>query len=521
MLFTQSYAAEVKIDFNAMDHPTSSSESQDGDINETWTYSQDGVTISVSPKDEGVTNPNRFWGTNKGPQLRCYSGTITISATEAMTKMEFAVNSSKFALTPSVGTLDGYTWTGSATEVVFTVNGNTQLNGITVTIGGGGETPPDPETVDIAGFKAIEVGTEATLRLQNAQVLFATTTDIFVRDNSGAIDFYRTDLGYTQNQLLTGTITGMLNVFRGLPELTKGDNFQSNITATNGTAATPVEITIDKADSKYECDLILIKNLTLRQEDGNWYGDANGQSIQVYDKFKLNYTPEAGKTYDITGILIPYNDIFEIAPIVDFTNGETPPPPPVGDKKLFKKATTVESGKQYLIAANTEGNAYAVAKPVGTNYGYLKVDMVEATNDVITQDNLENAITITAATGGYTLLQSDGRYLYQTGNFNSFNVDAAPTEGEIWDIMGSDGIFVIKNVSVNKYVQYSTKYSSYGSYPDEQGILPSLFVLDESNGIDVINATTTRAQRYTLSGQRVDTTYRGIVIENGRKFIVK
>ena len=64
ILFGQAQAAEVTIDFNAMSVPTSSGSGEnyvaDGDINETWTLTQDGVTISVSPKNEDVTNPNRF-----------------------------------------------------------------------------------------------------------------------------------------------------------------------------------------------------------------------------------------------------------------------------------------------------------------------------------------------------------------------------------------------------------------------------------------------------------------------------
>ena len=160
ILFGQAQAAEVTIDFNAMSVPTSSGSGEnyvaDGDINETWTLTQDGVTISVSPKNEDVTNPNRFWNTNNGPQLRCYSGTITISATETITKIEFGKNGSNFNLTPSVGTLEETTWTGSATEVVFTVNKNTQLNSITVTTGEGGTPQPAENQVMLYWTEGME-----------------------------------------------------------------------------------------------------------------------------------------------------------------------------------------------------------------------------------------------------------------------------------------------------------------------------------------------------------------------------
>ena len=524
MLFGQAQAAEVKIDFNAMNVATSSGSGEnyvaDGDINETWTYTQDGVTISVSPKNEDVTNPNRFWGTNNGPQLRCYSGTITVSASETISSIEFAKNQSNFNLTPSTGTLDGTVWTGSANEVVFTVNKNTQLNSITVTLGGGGTVdPPQDEAVNIAGFKTLNKGDEATLKLENAQVLFAYNKDIFVRDASGAIDFYNTSLAYETNEMLNGTIKGKFDVYNNMPELVAGDNFEVNVTATAGSAAKPVELTIAQANMNYACDLITIKGLTLRQDGNNWYGDANGASIQVYDKFRLGYTPEEGKTYDITGILVPYKENFEICPIADFTSGVTPEPP-TGDN--FRKATSVESGKQYLIAAQLSDGTYAVAQPISTNYGYLKVSNEEARDNVIAQSNDDNAFTITAVAGGYTILQKDGRYIYQTGTYNSFNVAEAPEDGQVWTIQAVDGgAFKITNVSVDKYVQYSEQYTSYGSYSDERGILPGLFVLDNTNAIQAVNADLQEGIRYNLSGQRVSANYKGVVIENGKKMIVR
>ena len=524
MLFGQAQAAEVKIDFNAMNVATSSGSGEnyvaDGDINETWTYTQDGVTISVSPKNEDVTNPNRFWGTNNGPQLRCYSGTITVSASETISSIEFAKNQSNFNLTPSTGTLEGTVWTGSANEVVFTVNKNTQLNSITVTLGGGGTVdPPQDEAVNIAGFKTLNKGDEATLKLENAQVLFAYNKDIFVRDASGAIDFYNTSLAYETNEMLNGTIKGKFDVYNNMPELVAGDNFEVNVTATAGSAAKPVELTIAQANMNYACDLITIKGLTLRQDGNNWYGDANGASIQVYDKFRLGYTPEEGKTYDITGILVPYKENFEICPIADFTSGVTPEPPTGVN---FRKVTSVESGKQYLIAAQLSDGTYAVAQPISTNYGYLKVSNVEARDNVIAQSNDDNAFTITAVAGGYTILQKDGRYVYQTGTYNSFNVAEAPEDGQVWTIQAVDGgAFKITNVSVDKYVQYSEQHTSYGSYSDERGIMPCLFVLDNTNAIQAVNAGLQEGIRYNLSGQRVSANYKGVVIENGKKMIVK
>jgi hypothetical protein len=77
--------------FNEMDVATSSNVTHDGDITETLELTAENVTLAISPKDESASNENRFWGTNAGPQLRLYSGTLTFSVPEGnlITKIVF------------------------------------------------------------------------------------------------------------------------------------------------------------------------------------------------------------------------------------------------------------------------------------------------------------------------------------------------------------------------------------------------------------------------------------------------
>ena len=138
--------------FNYMtDVGTSSSESTDGDITEDRNFVENGVTLTVSPST--TNTPNRLWGWTTtledetsiaGAQLRAYSGTLTLSAEQNITKVEFNINGTKFDLTPDVGELTEQTWEGSAKTIVFTVNKNTQLNVITVTLEKEDVPEPDP-----------------------------------------------------------------------------------------------------------------------------------------------------------------------------------------------------------------------------------------------------------------------------------------------------------------------------------------------------------------------------------------
>ncbi len=143
----------------------------------------------------------------------------------------------------------------------------------------------------------------------------------------------------------------------------------------------------------------------------------------------------------------------------------------------YQKATSISSGKSYILVAMNGSNA-CVGKPITSNYGYINVDETTDNNGVISMPSRSNEYVITSASTGYTITQSDGRLLYQTDTYNSFNVSASPSDGQYWTIsIASDGKATITNTSVNKYVQYSVSHSSFGSYPSAQndGLMPSLY----------------------------------------------
>jgi len=137
-------------------------------------------------------------------------------------------------------------------------------------------------------------------------------------------------------------------------------------------------------------------------------------------------------------------------------------------------ATNMSAGTYVIVA---DGNA---ATTLSKNYGYLA--LTEVTTDGkglnIADDVTGIEFTFTATDGGYYLQDCDGRYLYQTGTYNSFNFSATlPEDGAVWNVtINADGTAKILNTSVNKFVQYDSNYSSYGSYADERGVLPSLYV---------------------------------------------
>ena len=133
--FTIKEYEKATFDFNAMtDEPCSSNDDNSGDINEDRVITENGVTLTISPKTEEATTPNRFWSTKNGPQLRVYSGTLTFEAPVGKVIKKIVFNNGKWNAGNSAdsGTFEGEVWTGEAKTVVVTIAGNTQINSIEV-----------------------------------------------------------------------------------------------------------------------------------------------------------------------------------------------------------------------------------------------------------------------------------------------------------------------------------------------------------------------------------------------------
>lgn len=284
---------------------------------------QDGVSMSF---DQGeATTPARMW---TGPQLRVYTNstfTFTAPTGKVIEKIELT---GTVAATAGTGTYDSSTktWTQpdeQVNAVTFTATGNNKITKAVLTIADPGEAPEVvvlPTAENIAAFKALETDTEAELTLANAKVLYVKGTDMIVEDATGAIDFYSIGLTATAGQVLNGSIAGKNSLYNGLPQFAKSSNTAyTKVTVTDGDAPVAVEMTVAEAmaETSY-LKYVKLTDATLVSDGGTYYLVNGDNKIQIYNKFKLEYTlPEAIKS--IAGIIIPYTKsgetIVELAPI--------------------------------------------------------------------------------------------------------------------------------------------------------------------------------------------------------------
>lgn len=191
----------------------------------------------------------------------------------------------------------------------------------------------------------------------------------------------------------------------------------------------------------------------------------------------------------------------------------------------YKKATAIESDKKYLIVAQRDDKTYyAMPNKESDTFGYLKTQMKEGTLDELKiESSYDDNFVFAEFEDGYSIQDCYGRYLYMDGEHASFQLGKEPVA---WELEASDnGTFSITNNG--QFIQFGEgTFKSFGAYATKQDntVLPMLFKMVEgTTGINNIQTTTAVKNNvmYNIAGQRVNKDYKGLVIMNGKKMMVK
>lgn len=390
------FAGETTIDFTKLTVTT-----KDGG----YTLKSGDFTFAAV-KNNGGTAPTQ---NSNSKDLRHYAkNTLTITGAK-MTKMVFTMSDAGkkqwATVTASEGTMTvdktkgTATWenTNGSSSVTLTVGDNNDfgsntkkkagqfdISSVVITSDGqgGGETPTPPaeetKAENIAAFKALASGTTATLTLKNAQVVYknvyttksGTNTEYYVRDASGAIQFFNTDLELNVNQVINGTVEVTYSPYNEMPEAKKTANTSAEkLTITDGEAAVPTKVTVaDLTSDKYLCDLVTVENANIISETSGTYTNqylTNGtDKVMIYDKFKTKTSITDGEGFDVTGILVTAklsgNIIKELAPISA--------PVPTGINSITTDATDANAPVYNLAGQRVGKNAKGVLIKNGKKY---------------------------------------------------------------------------------------------------------------------------------------------------------
>ena len=432
---------------------------------------------------------------------------------------------------------------------------------------------------NIAAFNALTDKTAGVvLTLTNAQVLAKGGNYTIVADATAGTEFFKvTTPELKAGDILNGTITGTKDSYNGVPELTTVTANTLVITEGTVTATTADVATIAEAPlfTKYYA----LENVEVVEEGGKYYMQSGTTKVQVYNQFKPTGLTLAAGNYNIEGVVGIYGETKQFWPTKFEKNlGEKQDPA----LAFAETSYTAVLGEAFTSPALVNEKNVAVEwtstnEAVATVANDGTVTILAAGTTTITAASAETDEFV-ASSASYTLIVSDPAIL-EKGTFENpltvadlltLNADAIPFTEEVWVkgiIIGSckssgaleETPATNSNIAIadaagetEKYapVQLPTNKDANGNirstlnvvdtptnigkevmikgqilkYMSRVGVKnTSAYVFNGiSSGINNISVVTnSNAPLYNLAGQRVGKDFKGIVLKNGKKIVIK
>ena len=358
--------------------------------------------VTLTNVQGDATQPARLMKPNDGViALYVYkNGSIKFNAAEgrALVKIDVTMKSGSFDLTASTGAVAADSWTGNATEVLFTASATRQMKKIVVTTAAENSETVKPaaenfdvEAANIAAFNAVEDGKVVKLTLTNARVNGVKGGDAYVEDATGATVIKGVTL--TAGTALNGYIIGTKSTNTEIdymsytpapfePQLTATDasTFEATATTLVGTVMTGAEAA---AQANYG-RLITLENVAISGSGQNKTLTVGGTALDIKARDYMGVLP-AGYTWPeqaskITGVVIYYMTGWFLMPVsadaiveageqptevtFDFSNGSLMAPgtkltDPAGF--IFNKTFTVDNVALQVTAGSAQSAIYTDA----------------------------------------------------------------------------------------------------------------------------------------------------------------
>lgn len=524
---------------------SSGSDVHDGDFTETTMSSNvDGVMVMVSPEEDAKT-PSRIWSAS--PRLRMYSGAFIVTSTaEVITKIEFTGHNTNFNLVPNDGTLEGKTWTGSSSYVVFAVTKNTQISSIVVTLGEGGQVTPGPDDDDdpnsiLDDFKI----TSGQITDNGDQLLFdfVATSQSFGSEMKGRLDF-AFENNICSSCVMTVNFPNAETATAAYQQMMEENKEGQAEVSVNGNV-----LTVVAKDEFIGFSKIVIKSMfkmTISPEDANGYGILDNPFTACMANV-LAGSLEQGETttedYYVKGkiadIKYTFSEQYGTATFFisrDGSNDYTFQAYSVyylENKPWVEGNTQIKVGDEVIICGkltNYNGTPETASKKayIYSLNGVTKNEMGEKPEEIksvtIAEFNAaaESSSVWYQLTGIVNNLKDNDMY----GNFDlEDETGSVYVYGVLSEKGGAKRLF--QELVAAKGIQNGSKLTiigNRGSYNGKIEVTNAYFVSVDNSAAGISNSiatTETKAVVYNLRGQRVDAAYKGIVIKNGRKQVQK
>ncbi|GJG37926.1 hypothetical protein PRLR5067_30930 [Prevotella lacticifex] len=382
----------------------------------------------------------------------------------------------------------------------------------------------------------------AAVRLTDAQVTNVDGLNHFMQDATGAVDVWNKDFNYAVGDKLNGIANVTYKLNKGLPEITAFAPI-GGITKTTDALPTPTVVTItDATKDENICKYIVIKNVSITpsSKTGNATAkDKDGNTIAV---FKSKQTYVAGD-YDLMGNPSVYvttgakEMVFSsYAPDFTIDEGADANAITAGENGTVIIDRTFNANAWNTLVLPFDLTAEQLAAKFGADAKFATYTGTSKNNDGTYTLKFQSVSALTANTPVF-VWGANNKELYEFSGVKVVKADPTSTPSDAaFSFTGSYDKTTLK--AGDWFISSDNKfYRALGTEtmkpmravfrPVSAAAAKGLsFSIDggEATGISAITAdgsivVNDNAPMYNLAGQRVNDSYKGVVIQNGKKYI--
>ena len=314
----------------------------DGGSDVAWTASDDKYSVSGISATSSFKFRNAYKSTSDNKQLRITAIKITYTTAGGGSTTSISANNVNIAYNAESGSI-GYTLnnatgnvsasvtTGSdwlslgtitASTVPFTCSANTgAARTATVTLSFTGASNKVVTVTQAAAplttmdeiFTASATAGTYYVTLNNWVVSGVNGSQAFVTDNNGkGFIIYKSDHGFDEGDILSGTVQASLTRFNGAAEFTSLSTSTTGLTVTSDGTVTPQVVAISDLSGVNTGAVVQVKNVTYNSSEET-LNDASSNAIKPFNTL-YSGTYSNGQMYNVTGVYQQYNTTKEILP---------------------------------------------------------------------------------------------------------------------------------------------------------------------------------------------------------------
>lgn len=364
---------------------------------------------------------------------------------------------------------------------------------------------------------------------KEAVVTYANGSYTYIKDDFGALLLYGGNLGFKKGDIISGDlgndngfggIYGTLKAYNGLLELVVAKKADAEfVVKSSGNAVEPKTISVDELNQSNVSEFLRIERAVFvgadKQNQKKLTFMVDKKEFLVFNQWGVNVAAlTAGKEYTLEGM-----------GSMEYKEGEL-------SNRLnlisFEEAGNVEKVKSFKLTINNDGEVFTESFPASDWQNIV----IEGQTSYLNIKKIEVEVGIPMKYVGFigTLYNAEDGWQHDDTAWYTVNLEKQNVG--LWTLEPEGGIDLtppeVDGAGGSKPLTYE-----FFIYAEDENGTPMHYNNDGKNykvtftpaddplAISNVKADSRKSATYNLSGQPVTRTYRGVVIQNARKIVIK